>query len=69
MLGNCRVIEANVDWRFTPTPYNCIFETTTSRGSRSQTLLGKFLFNQLMQMLGNSRVIETLDDFVQKAGD
>ena len=35
----------------------------------SQRLGCEFLFNQPMQMAADCRVIEALDDFVEKAGD
>jgi hypothetical protein len=41
---------------------NCLQE-------HSAALARKFLLNQLMQMLSDRWMIETLDDFVQKAGD
>ena len=40
------------------------------RGTRNpQSLCGEFLFDEPMQMITNNRMIEALDDFVQKAGD
>ena len=34
-----------------------------------QSLCSEFLFDQSMQMRSDGWMIETLDDFVQKAGD
>src|SRR5437762_13905973 len=38
-------------------------------GRYPQSLRTEFFFDQSLQMLGDRRVIETLDDLVEKAGD
>ena len=41
----------------------------THVGACPQSLFGEFLLDQSMQMLSYRWMIETLDDFIQKAGD